>query len=119
MFFTAAGNVYGILPMSSAKQISIYLMLVHQVGSAAIVPRYLSDIYQISIRYFSDIYLPDAGAPGGFDSIVKDCLSFQIQGEKHQLVIRTDGRCTAFRKQCRSCTVHAESCSVHARPALH
>ena len=49
MFFTAAGNVYGILPMSSAKQISIYLMLVHQVGSAAIVPRYLSDIYQISI----------------------------------------------------------------------
>jgi hypothetical protein len=35
----AAGNVYGILPMSSAKQISIYLMVIHQVGSAAIAPR--------------------------------------------------------------------------------
>jgi hypothetical protein len=28
---TAAGNVYGILPLNLAKKISIYLMLVHQV----------------------------------------------------------------------------------------
>jgi hypothetical protein len=31
VFGFATGNVYGILPMSSAKQVSIYLMLVHQV----------------------------------------------------------------------------------------
>lgn len=32
---SASGNVYGILPMSTAKQVSIYLMLVHQVSLTA------------------------------------------------------------------------------------
>jgi hypothetical protein len=31
-----AGNVYGILPMSTAKQVSIYLMLTHQVSPAVL-----------------------------------------------------------------------------------
>jgi hypothetical protein len=30
-YLSPAGNVYGILPMSTAKQVSIYLMLTHQV----------------------------------------------------------------------------------------
>lgn len=44
-----AGNVYGILPMSTAKQLSIYLMLVHQVIAFCL---YSAPLYYMSEKLF-------------------------------------------------------------------